>query len=622
MDDSGGGRGGGWDRELSGSFSGEALLEGEWEALNLENDRDRAQGLHHGLLSLRCALAAVELRLGELFAYFAPGGRFTFEPLGSATREAGCQERFGISWALARQLIDLSRAFASLPLSREAFLLGIVERSKLRWLVKVATPSTEAGWLSLASRRGEKQLVADVRAFRERAVSSEEVRAATGVEEERVWVRLTGTPAQGAALRAWVYPSVRMIAGNDRLQPWECMELLCADGIAGLNVEIPEPVEGGAAHERVRAVKLDDEKLRELAVKWRVQQVAKPLELPRVAEDAPFEEVLGALMRCVRFRQRVLAERATLLYWLDGCNLWRHLGAKTLVAYAGRALGMPPKDLREALRLRARLSMVPEVRRAWLRGMLSAFAARQVANIASRETDDQWVDHLEKCTGKRIDAELRWHDLAMHALDIAEWRKLTDGGRPQPSLSMEKLRSGVETMIRDCVQKHDADAPEMRAIAEVRPALTSFGFWAPPHIAALVRATLNEVRAWGDGTETDGDVIVMMTEELIEEISADRPILSREMRINYAAFKRDGWQCTNPHCRSRRNLHGHHAVFRSHGGSDEKWNKKTLCAACHLRLVHQGFLVITRARPAPAEDFYFDLPHVGERWHEGVRVPM
>jgi hypothetical protein len=55
-----------------------------------------------------------------------------------------------------------------------------------------------------------------------------------------------------------------------------------------------------------------------------------------------------------------------------------------------------------------------------------------------------------------------------------------------------------------------------------------------------------------------------------------------------------------------------------HGGCHEIWNKVTLCAACHLRLLHQGFLRITRARPARAEDFIFVLPHVGESYHEGV----
>jgi hypothetical protein len=625
MDDSGEGRGGGWDRELAGSFSGEALLEGEWEALGLEDERDRAFALHHALISLRCALAAVELRLGELFAHFAPGGRFTFEPLGSASREAGCQARFGISWALARQFIDLARAFASLPRAREAFLLALVERSKLRWLVKVATPATEAGWLALAARRGEQQFTADVKRFRE-GLSADEVRATEAratpeVEEERVWVRLTGTPAQGAAVRSWVYDAMRKIAGDDKLPPWKCMELLCADVIAGMDVEIPEPPEDAAATgPRVRAVKLDDAKLRELAVRWRVQQVAKPLELPQVAEDAELEEVLGALVRCMRLRQRILAERATLLYWLDGCSLWKHLGAKTLVAYAGRALGMPPKDLREGLRLRSRLSMVPKVRAGWLRGMLSAFAARQVANIAARETEDEWLEHLEKATGKRIDTELRWHELAAHALDIAEWRRVTDGGRPQPERTMQQLRDGIESMARDCVERLDGDAPEVRAIVEQRAPLTSFGLWAPPYVAALIRKTLNEVRATGEPEETDGSTIIFLVEDLLDEISSDRPVLTREMRINFEVFKRDGWQCSNPHCRSRRNLHAHHLVFRSHGGCDEKWNEGALCAACHLRLLHKGFLRITRARPAPAEDFIFELPHVGESYREGILV--
>jgi hypothetical protein len=193
----------------------------------------------------------------------------------------------------------------------------------------------------------------------------------------------------------------------------------------------------------------------------------------------------------VRLRQRAIAERATLLYWLDGRSLWKHLGAKSLVAYAGRALGMPPKDLREGLRLRARLSMLPKVRAACLRGMLPAFAARQVANIASRETEDAWIEHLQDCTGKRIDAELRWHELALHALDIAEYRRLTDGGKPQPGRTMHQLRYDIDLMAHECAER-----------------------------------------------------------------------------------------------------------------------------------VHRGWLRLTRAKPAPADDFYFDLPHVGERWHEGVRVTM
>jgi hypothetical protein len=627
MNGAGEGRGGGGDRRLEGSLSGHALLEGEWESLGLEDERDRAVALHNGLISLRSALASVELRLGAWLALFAKGGRFTFEPLGHATRESGCAERLGFSWSLARQLIDIARGVASLPRTREAFLLGLVERSKLRALLKVATPETEAGWLALARKRGEKQLAADVKAFQAGELDAGVVRAAAPStpevrEEDRVYVRLSGSPAQAAAVRSWVVDVVRKVAGDSWLSASECLEHLCANAASGMDFDLPEAAasEDRGSSRQVRAVRLDDATLRDLGVKWRVQQVARPLELPMPGDDVEFDDAFRALMRCVRMRQQVLAERASLLHWLDGRSLWRHLGASSLACYAGRALGMPPKDLRESLRIRVRLTLLPELRAEWQRGVVPTFAARLLANIAVQDTEEEWLAHFAKCTGKRLDAETRWQDLALHVLELARWRETTDGGKPQPSRAMQELRQGIEAMARGCVQDLDADAPEVRAVIEVRPPLSSFGFWAPPEAAALVRLTLNEVRAGMAPTATDCDAILELTEKLLDEVTADRPKLSGEMRINWTVFERDGWQCTNPHCRSRRNLHAHHVEFRSHGGCDEKWNKTTLCAACHLRILHERFMRITRARPAPAEDFIFEFPQVGERWQEGLRM--
>lgn len=44
---------------------------------------------------------------------------------------------------------------------------------------------------------------------------------------------------------------------------------------------------------------------------------------------------------------------------------------------------------------------------------------------------------------------------------------------------------------------------------------------------------------------------------------------------------RDSWQCRNPVCKGRKNLHNHHIVFRSHGGEDSTENCLTLCQWCH-----------------------------------------
>lgn len=41
--------------------------------------------------------------------------------------------------------------------------------------------------------------------------------------------------------------------------------------------------------------------------------------------------------------------------------------------------------------------------------------------------------------------------------------------------------------------------------------------------------------------------------------------------------------CMDPHCKGSRipGIHDHHIIFKSHGGSDEDWNRIPLCAACH-----------------------------------------
>lgn len=56
-------------------------------------------------------------------------------------------------------------------------------------------------------------------------------------------------------------------------------------------------------------------------------------------------------------------------------------------------------------------------------------------------------------------------------------------------------------------------------------------------------------------------------------------------------FTRDGWKCRVPDCRRRNDLHGHHIVFRSHGGDDAAWNVVTLCRRCH-DAIHNRWLII------------------------------
>jgi hypothetical protein len=64
----------------------------------------------------------------------------------------------------------------------------------------------------------------------------------------------------------------------------------------------------------------------------------------------------------------------------------------------------------------------------------------------------------------------------------------------------------------------------------------------------------------------------------------------RRLPKKYEVFARDGFRCAVPGCTGYRNLHDHHIVFRSAGGSDALDNRVTLCAWHHLRGVHLGII--------------------------------
>ena len=55
-------------------------------------------------------------------------------------------------------------------------------------------------------------------------------------------------------------------------------------------------------------------------------------------------------------------------------------------------------------------------------------------------------------------------------------------------------------------------------------------------------------------------------------------------------FERDGWGCRVPGCSSRRNLHAHHVIYRSHGGCEDDDNLVVLCATHRQQGIHAGRL--------------------------------
>ncbi len=102
----------------------------------------------------------------------------------------------------------------------------------------------------------------------------------------------------------------------------------------------------------------------------------------------------------------------------------------------------------------------------------------------------------------------------------------------------------------------------------------------PRAVTRLVRAVLCTVRRTLERQTgrlpTDGEAFQAMLEHALD---AWLPPNAR-VRAAHRVFARDGWRCTVPGCSAFRNLHDHHIVFWSAGGSAPRSAPGTICAAC------------------------------------------
>jgi hypothetical protein len=120
-------------------------------------------------------------------------------------------------------------------------------------------------------------------------------------------------------------------------------------------------------------------------------------------------------------------------------------------------------------------------------------------------------------------------------------------------------------------------------------------------VALLFAAVRETLRMRVDRLLMDGEVLDLMLDHVTACWTQRDPHAVRPDPV----VVRDGYRCAVPGCLSRRNLHDHHVIFRSHCGSDAPANRITLCAFHHQRNVHSGLMRIWGRAPG---DLVFDLP--------------
>ena len=66
--------------------------------------------------------------------------------------------------------------------------------------------------------------------------------------------------------------------------------------------------------------------------------------------------------------------------------------------------------------------------------------------------------------------------------------------------------------------------------------------------------------------------------------------------LSHKVIARDGYRCTTPHCGARRDLHSHHVIWRSHGGTDELESQTTVCWI-HHDAIHEQRVRVSGTAP-------------------------
>jgi hypothetical protein len=549
----------------------------------------------------------------------------SWERLGFARASDYARERAGLSGRQLQDLAHMDARLSALPAVEAAWLAGALSWSKARLLARVADAVDERLWVAFARGVPVRALEREVRAVDLGAVEAGELAGPDGggglfeTDENGSSVY----PKAGVIVRC--SPDVqakfhrarqlaRRVAGEP-LPTWACMEAVAAEVLSALGSG-PEDEDGAESEHAEGAVWADRRRARLRSggdsvgdreprqdsgsdeatgtpTDKRAANVCAPEALPAVrllaerVDEADAFELDARLRRAVALEQRIEAEMAPMLRRVADARLYRCAGRirdggyPSLAAYARDRLGMSERKARALVRLARVAGRCPELAAPFASGDLSWVQVHVLLPLLalpeSAPVRASWLAWAGRVSVRRLEADI---DAALQRLARDPEGFASGGGAPER---------------QTCAQSTDPETPPAPATNGVET--TRFFFIAPRDVAQLFRAVVCSVRRalepHAQRSVSEGEAVGWMFDHAFESWGAGKRRVRREHRV----FERDGWRCTVPGCSSYRNLHDHHVVFRSSGGSDELSNRTTLCAFHHLRGVHAGRVRCTGTAP-------------------------
>jgi len=298
-------------------------------------------------------------------------------------------------------------------------------------------------------------------------------------------------------------------------------------------------------------------------------------------------------------------------------KLYQDLGYSSIQTYAAEALGFTPSKTSQFVRLAGALEELPRLRRSVASGELGWTKAREVAKVATPESEEKWITEAERSSSRSLENKVRAarqrtrqaaqvDDQPM--LDLAESSSVPELDDVPVTVSVtftSEQYARYEVLLETIRKRADRRGSTVRGmnraelllaalydLAEDQGSETKVVSSHPYQVVVYTCKKCGAAEVQTDRGPMPVSAEVVQCDARIQE--PGRPNHSTiPPKARQAALIRAGHRCETPGCGRTRFLEIHHRRPRSQGGGNEATNLQVLCSACH-QLVHRQ----ERSQPA------------------------
>jgi 5-methylcytosine-specific restriction endonuclease McrA len=318
-----------------------------------------------------------------------------------------------------------------------------------------------------------------------------------------------------------------------------------------------------------------------------------------------------------------LSRRRAELDWLEAsallralrANVHRHLGFGSFAEYVERLFGYGRRAVDDKLRTAMALEELPGLAQALREGAVNASAARELARVATPETEQEWLEVARGRTVHQIERMVSGHSRGAKPSDAP------DSGARRHLLRFEvsaetlaHLHEAFTALRNGSGQSLDDDAVLLLMAREVLGGPADEGRASyQVAITTCDRCGRGFQQAAGELIEVESTVVEMAECDAQHLGSTDpqqthvgsgarstqqthvgearRAVQSIPPALRRKVLRRDRGRCVVPGCRHHRFVDLHHLEARADGGEHDENNLVVLCSA-HHRALHRGQLTI------------------------------